>query len=456
MNAISTIAAIATPLGVGGIGIVRISGVDALAVADRMLTTAQYDKISDMQGYTCAYGRVFDADGEIDEAVITVFRAPRSYTGEDVVEIASHGGVYIVNRILRACFENGARLALAGEFTKRAFLNGKLDLTQAEAVSDMISAQGKQAARAALAARDGALYRRIDQISANLIAYAAHLAAWIDYPEEEIVEVNSDELIVNLRACEQDLQKLLASYDTGRVIREGIEVAIVGRPNVGKSTLMNLLTGYTRSIVADLAGTTRDVVSDTIQLGDVVLHLSDTAGIRDSKDPIEQAGVNFAVDRLKQAQLVLAVFDGSRMLDEDDIRVIECCKATTCIALVNKNDLPQQLDMERIQKNFGHVITLSAKMRDGAEQLKEKIQELFQLGSFDSSSAVLANERQRAGVAAAVTEISEAVDALSTGVSYDAVCVCIENAVDDLLELTGKRASQEVVDQVFSRFCVGK
>ncbi len=452
----STIAAIATPLGTGGIGIVRISGEDAIAVADRIFLTSSYSKVSDMKGYTCAYGRLFDAQGDIDEAVLTVFRAPHSYTGEDVVEIASHGGVYIVNRVLRACCEKGARPAAAGEFTRRAFLNGKLDLTQAEAVIDLISAQGRQAAKAALSARDGALFRRIDRICGKLVTLAAHLAAWIDYPEEEIVEVDAGDLLADLRDCERDLQNLLDGYDAGRIIREGMDVSIVGRPNVGKSTLMNLLAGYNRSIVTDIAGTTRDVVSDTIRLGDLLLHLSDTAGIRESDDPVEQAGVNLALERLERAQLVLAVFDGSDLLNDDDLRVIRHCRDTTCIALVNKNDLPQRLDMEIIRANFPRVVLISAKSPDGAEQLKEEIVQLFRLGGFDSSSAVLANERQRAGVAAACGGIREAIDALAAGVSFDAVCVCIENAIDHLLALTGKRASQEVVDQVFSRFCVGK
>ncbi|MGI5965916.1 tRNA uridine-5-carboxymethylaminomethyl(34) synthesis GTPase MnmE [Anaerotruncus rubiinfantis] len=456
MDGNAVIAAISTPLGVGGIGVVRISGDGAFAVADRMVRTAKKIPVSQMPGYTCAYGRACDRLGEIDEVIVTVFHAPHSFTGEDVVEIASHGGVYLVNRILRAAYECGARPAEAGEFTRRAFLNGKLDLTRAEAVGDLIAAQGRQAARAALTARDGALYQRIEKITGKLVAQAGHLAAWIDYPEEEIVEVDAADLAETLRECERDLRKLLATYDAGKVIREGIEVAIVGRPNVGKSTLMNLLAGYQRSIVSEQAGTTRDVVSDSVRLGEIVLHLSDTAGIRASDDPIEQAGVELAVDRLQRAQLVLAVFDGSEALSDDDRRVIAACKGIPAIALVNKNDLEQRLDLGVIQDGFAHVLQISAKQADGAQQLEERITELFALGKFDPSAAILANERQRAGALAAVEELAEAICALESGVSYDAVCVCIENSIDALLTLTGKRASQEVVDQVFSKFCVGK
>lgn len=452
----NTIAAIATPLGVGGIGVVRISGEDAFSVADRILRITQYQAVLEMPGYTCAYGRAFDTEGDIDEVVVSVFRSPRSFTGENIVEISSHGGVYLVKRILRACCENGARPALAGEFTKRAFLNGKLDLTRAEAVADLIAAQGKQAAKAALTAHDGALYQKIDAITSNLVKQASHLAAWIDYPEEEIEQIDPDAIRNVVRESKQKLQHLLDTYDAGRVIREGINTAIVGRPNVGKSTLMNLLSGSRRSIVADLAGTTRDVVSDTVQLGDIILHLSDTAGIRTSEDPIEKAGVELAVEHLERAQLVLAMFDGSQPLNEDDEKVMEFCKGMTSIALVNKNDLTQVLDLQALKERFTTVLSLSARDGDGAEQLKACIQELFGLGVFDSSAAMLANERQRSGVMNAEKNLKEALEAIDMGVSYDAVCVCIESAIDQLLELTGKRASQEVVDQVFSRFCVGK
>lgn len=451
-----TIAAIATPYGVGGIGVIRLSGPEAIRVAERMVRLSHGRQLSEMEGYTCAYGRVFDGDGEIDEAVLTLFRAPRSYTGEDVVEIAAHGGIYLLERILRACCLKGARPAQAGEFTRRAFLNGKLDLTQAEAVADLISARGRQAARAALTARDGALYREAERICGELTGYAAHLAAWIDYPEEEIVEVDQDALAAGLCGCMEALEKLSATYDTGRVIREGIDTAIVGRPNVGKSTLMNLLSGFQRSIVSNSAGTTRDVVSDTVQLGDLMLHLSDTAGIRSTDDPIERQGVQMAHDRLARAQLVLAVFDGSEPLDADDLLIAEACKEVPVIALVNKRDLPRKMDLEPLKQRFERLLVISADQPDDLELLKREIEQLFSIGSFDAGAATVANERQRGEVRNACEEVRQAVDALSSGVSYDAVCVCIEAAIDALLSLTGKRASEQVVQQVFSRFCVGK
>lgn len=451
-----TIAAIATPLGTGGIGIVRISGEQAFAVADRLTRLSAGRTVSEMDGYTCAYARLFDADGEIDQAVVTAFRAPRSYTGEDTVELSVHGGVYICERVLTACCAAGARPAGAGEFTKRAFLNGKLDLTGAEAVADLISARGKQAARAALAARDGALFRAADEVAQALVALAGHLAAWIDYPEEEIADVDPIELERVLADGINKLEHLLATYDTGKVVREGIETVIVGRPNAGKSTLMNLLAGETRSIVTDMAGTTRDVVSDTVRLGDLLLRLSDTAGIRDSIDPVERAGVEMAHERLKRAQLVLAVFDGSDALDDNDRRVISACEGCTAVALVNKNDLPQRLDTTEIEAAFQDVLYLSAQSPDGARLLCEALTRLFALDAFDPAAATVANERQRTAIDGARRTLQEGLEALLAGVSYDAVCVCVENAADALLELTGQKAGQAVVDEVFSRFCVGK
>lgn len=453
---LDTIAAIATPLGVGGIGVVRVSGPKALQVAQQVVKVSRPGGVEEMPGYTCAYGRAVDEEGHIDEVVLTVFRAPRSYTGEDVAEIACHGGPYLLERVLRACCAKGARLAGGGEFTKRAFLNGKLDLTQAEAVMDLISAQGRQSARAALTARDGALSRQIDQVADSLIQQAGHLAAWIDYPEEEIELVDSKALESTLRQAVNQLDGLLKTYDTGRIFREGIEVAIVGRPNTGKSTLMNLLAGYDRSIVADLEGTTRDVVTDEVRLGDLILRLNDTAGIRETQDPIEQAGVRLAERQMEKAQLVLAVFDGSQPLSQDDKRVLESCQGLLALALVNKSDLPQRLELGELEGYFQQVITISAKSGEGASMLEEAIEKLFHLGDFDSSAAVLANERQREGVSRARRELEEALGAVQAGVSYDAVCVCVESAIDCLLELTGKKASQEVVNQVFSRFCVGK
>lgn len=449
-----TIAAIATPPGVGGIGIIRISGPKAIAVADQV-TRLRHGSLAQRKGYTCAYGRVYDEDEVLDEVVATVFREPNSYTGEDVVELSAHGGTYLLQRILQAVCRAGACLAGPGEFTKRAFLNGKLDLTQAEAVIDLISAQGRQSARAALSARDGALYRKAKEVSDLLVGEAAKLAAWIDYPEEDIEEAERDSIGCTLANGKVVLSGLLETYGTGKMIREGIETVIVGRPNAGKSTLMNLLADCERSIVTEMAGTTRDVVSDTVRLGDVVLHLSDTAGIRETGDAVERIGVARAEDAIGKAQLVLAVFDGSEGLDENDLRVIRQCKGATAIALVNKNDLPQVLDTKLLEKEFEHVVFLSAKKGE-ADCLRETVERLFSLGAFDPAAAMIANERQRESVARALDNIQQGSQALAQGVSLDAVGICIETAIDALMELTGEKAGEAVVNEIFARFCVGK
>ncbi|MCR2026426.1 tRNA uridine-5-carboxymethylaminomethyl(34) synthesis GTPase MnmE [Anaerotruncus colihominis] len=456
MVEMDTIAAIATPLGTGGIGVVRISGPKALTTADRIVRLANGKRVSSLEGYTCAYGIAADREGPIDEVIVTVFRAPRSYTGEDVVELSAHGGVYLMDRLLNACCENGARPALAGEFTKRAFLNGKLDLTQAEAVIDLISARGGQAARAALSARGGALYRCVEKIVDRLTHFAAHLSAWIDYPEEEIEAVDSRTLHDALLESLRTLDSLAGSYETGRLVRDGIETVIVGRPNVGKSSLMNLMTGMKRSIVSDIPGTTRDLVSDTVLCGGFVFHLTDTAGIRRPDDPIEREGVALALEQVERAQLVLAVFDGSEPLTEDDRRVMKACRGLNALALINKADLAQVLNAEAFTSDFKRVLCISARGEDIPKPLTKALTEMVGLGAFDSSAAIVANTRQRAAVTEAAGELREAVEALESGVSYDAVAVCIERALDALLKLTGKRASQAVVDSVFSRFCVGK
>lgn len=450
-----TIAAIATPTGVGGIGIVRISGSDAIKVADKV-TRLRHGTLAERKGYTCAYGRVYDRSGELDEVIATLFRGPNSYTGEDVVELSAHGGTYLLQRILEAVCDAGARLAGPGEFTKRAFLNGKLDLTQAEAVIDLISAQGRQSARAALTARDGALYRKAREVSKLLVGEAAKLSAWIDYPEEDIEEMERDSIAQALASGEATLTQLLETYGAGKILRDGIETVIVGRPNAGKSTLMNLLADSQRSIVTEIAGTTRDVVSETVRLGEVVLHLSDTAGIRKTGDAVEQIGVARAEEAMEKAQLILAVFDGSEKLDENDLRVIERCKGATAIALVNKNDLPQELDMQKIQEEFAHLVCLSAKEGEGMSFLQETVEKLFALGTFDPAAAMIANERQRESVQRAKENIRQAADALKQGVSLDAVGICIETAADALMELTGEKAGQAVVNEIFARFCVGK
>lgn len=453
----NTIAAISTPAGSAGLGVVRLSGPDALAVAARVFRPADPRKTADkLSGYTAAYGRVFDAEGDVDECVLLCFRAPHSYTGEDVAELSCHGGRYILQRVLRACLDAGAVPAGAGEFTRRAFMNGKMDLTQAESVMDLIAADGKLAAQTALAARDGAVFRRLTAVKESLLSVAAQFGAYIDYPDEDIPDLTPAALSATVDEAAVAVRELLSTFDAGRVLREGVDTAIVGSPNVGKSTLMNCLSGCQRSIVTDIAGTTRDVVEETVRLGEVTLRLADTAGIRDTADAVESVGVDLAKQRMHRAALVLAVFDGSQPLTEEDKALAESLRERTAIAVVNKADKPLCVDVESLHSAFRWVVTLSAKEGAGLSDLTAAVAEATGVDRLDAAQPVLTTERQRQCAATALACLEEAQAALSCGLTLDAVSVSIDGALNAILDLTGQRATEAVVDQVFANFCVGK
>lgn len=452
----STICAISTAQGEGGIGVIRVSGEQAINICDKVFESVSGKSLKEMKGYTAAFGCVKKDGEKLDEVIATVFRKPHSYTGENVVELSCHGGIFITREVLRIVMEAGAEPAQAGEFTKRAFINGKMDLTEAEAVIDIISAKGKSAARAAMLAKDGALWRRIENIKNKLVSTAAHFSAWADYPEEDIEEVNEERLNSIFDECLFDIKKLLSTYDVGQVVKEGLDTVIAGKPNTGKSTIMNLLSGHNRSIVTDIPGTTRDIIEETVSVGDVILRLSDTAGMRDTEDKVERIGVDIAKSRIKNCGLVLAVFDFGRKLDEDDKRLIESVKEAPVIAVINKTDLEKKLDTDYIEKKIKRVIRISAKNGEGFENLKEEIEKTAGTENFNPSEGILANERQRNAVLNAEKALNEAKEALNMGMTFDAVTVSIEEAIENILELTGERVSEVVVDNVFHNFCVGK
>ena len=451
------IAAISTPAGAAGLGVVRLSGDDAVAVAAKLFRPINATRpLTALSGYTAAYGHVFDADGDIDDCVALVFRAPHSYTGEEMVELSCHGGRYILQRVLRACFQAGAKPAAAGEFTRRAFLNGKMDLSAAESVMDLIAAEGKLAAQTALTAREGGIFRRLAAVKESLLGIAAQFSAYIDYPDEDIPDLDTAQWRHSVETAISTVENLLDTYDTGRILREGIDTAIVGRPNVGKSTLMNLLAGCERSIVTDIAGTTRDVVEETVRLGDVTLRLADTAGIRDTADVVENVGVSRARARMEQAALVLAVFDGSEALTQEDKALVETLKNRAAIAVINKADKPLAIDSEWIAAHFSHVVTLSAKEQSGVAALTAAVAAVTGIEKLDAAQPVLSTERQRQCAADCLACLREAEAAIAIGLTPDAVSVSVDGAIGALLELTGERATEAVVEQVFARFCVGK
>lgn len=456
MSDLSSIAAISTPLGTGGVGIIRISGKNATEIADRIFVSVNGKKLSSSKGYRAYFGRIFDGETAVDEVVCLVFRAPHSYTGEDVVEINCHGGVVLLKKILRLVLQNGAQAAAPGEFTKRAFLNGKLDLSEAESVMTLISAQGEQGANAAFNQLEGSLSRKIEKINSSLLSLAAHIAAWVDYPDDEIEELGNNELYSTIYNAYLELCALLSNFDSGMAVTNGVEAAIVGKPNVGKSTLMNLLTGYDRSIVTEIEGTTRDVVEETVNLNGCILRISDTAGMRETGDIVEKLGVERSRKKLERAAIVFAVFDLSKPLSDEDKELIDECKDKNVIPIVNKTDLDPRLDVDYIKNKLGSPLFISAKSGDGYNDLCDRVAELMGTKNFDTTSAMLVNERQRICCQKASDALKDALEALNLGLTPDAIGVCIDDAIAALLELTGQKASEAVVDEVFKQFCVGK
>lgn len=452
----STIAAISTAQGQGGIGVIRVSGEDSFTIVDKIFKSVSGKKIMDIKGYTALFGHIYNNEEVLDEAVVLKYVAPKSFTGENVVEISCHGGMYITKEVLNAVIMAGASLAEPGEFTKRAYLNGKMDLTEAESVMDIISAKSKSAARAALFVKDGALFKKSQQVKQLLLDKAAHLSAWADYPEEDIPEVSEDSIMEAIEESISILEKLLSTYDMGQVVKEGIDTVIAGRPNAGKSTLMNLLVGREKSIVTNIAGTTRDVVEDTVLVGNVMLKLSDTAGIRDTDNEIEKIGVQKTFDKINGAGLVVALFDNNEELNSEDIDLINKIKDMPCIAVINKIDLEDKVDKKYITDNIDNVVYISAKQQDNIDELKNMIEKIAGTEDFDPIAGIIANERQRNAIRNAVNSLYEAKESLAMGMTMDAITVSLQETIDYLLELTGEKAGEEIVDSVFHNFCVGK
>lgn len=452
----STVAAISTGRAPGGIGIVRISGENAIAVADKVFSSFNGKKLCEIPGYSALYGKAHGKNGHIDNVVALVFKAPKSYTGEDVVEFSCHGGLFVTDKVLNAVFEAGAVPAEAGEFTKRAFLNGKMDLTSAESVMSIISAQGEQAEKIALGVLEGKLFKEIKKITDKLLYDMALLSAWVDYPYEEIEDLSAEKLKSHIAESKNELEKLINDFGKGQIILEGVDTAIVGCPNVGKSTLMNLLSGTDKSIVTEIAGTTRDIVEDTVNAGGITLRLADTAGVRDTDDTVESIGVERAVKRLENAELVLAVFDGSRPLNSDDRRLIDLCKGKKAVGIINKTDLDKNYLNDEIEKFFPQTVFISAKTGEGKAELIRAIETLLGTADFDTSAAAVVNERQRDCCKKALDALNDAQNALDLGLTMDAVTVCLDSAAENLMVLTGEKATELVVNEIFAQFCVGK
>lgn len=451
------IAAMATAPGKASLCSIRISGDGAYTVAKKVFVPADKKKdVLSRKGYTAMFGSFYRKGEPVDQAVALFFRRPKSYTGEDVVEISCHGGSAVADRLLKACYEAGARPAAAGEFTKRAFLNGKMTLTQAEGVLEMIEATSAQAASAAKSALEGHLYKRAAKIRDSLLALAGHISAYTDYPEEAVEDVSDDEVKQILTQARDRLKQLMDGYDAGAKIKQGVHTAIVGRPNVGKSTLLNALSGFEKAIVTPVAGTTRDVVEQEIILGGVNLILRDTAGIRNTDDEVEAIGIQRSLDRLRGANLVLCVFDGSRPISEEDVRLAKKCEGLNSIAIVNKQDLRQEFDISSIAHCFKKILYITAKDFYMSKEFENRVLEVIGLADIDMTAGTVVNERQYEAVRTAYNSISDAYDRFCEGFSLDIIGVCVDEALYAIYSLTGENVSDEVVNEVFSKFCVGK
>ena len=450
-----TVAAISTPKGEGGIAVIRISGNEAISIADKCFLAVSGKSLNSLKGYSAAYGKAVRENGTaVDEAVALVFRAPKSYTGENVVEISVHGGAVPARECLKAVFEAGAYPAEPGEFTKRAFLNGKIDLAEAEGVIGIISARSTAALNIARGAREGKISRDIEKITEKMLFTAASLAAYSDFPDEDIEGLDYENFSSMLCECAQKLNKLISTFESGQAVLNGVPAAIVGKPNVGKSTLMNMLSREERSIVTSHAGTTRDVVEAQVLAGDVTLLLSDTAGIRETDDEVEHIGVDKAISKLQNSALVLAVFDTSSPFDEKDQSIIDRLHSKRCIAVLNKSDLPVRADLSALE-GLG-TVPVCAKDGTGYERLVFEIEKICGTGDLCADDTVLINERQYSCATRAKKAVDEAKAALDCGVTLDAVTVLIDDALNALLELSGRRASDDVIDEIFKNFCIGK
>ena len=444
-----TIAAISTPPGAGGIAVIRISGKDAVGVADQVFRGACLAKADT---HTVHYGHAVDKNGcVLDEVLATVMRAPRTFTREDIVEISTHGGVWASRRVLKAIMEAGAYPAEAGEFTKRAFLNGRIDLSQAEAVIDIINAKNELAQKNAVSQADGGLSAEIENIRDRLVALSAAMQVAIDYPDEDLEDITPEEIVRIIEECRQLVERLLRTADSGRLIRDGIATAIVGRPNVGKSSLLNRLAREDRAIVTDIAGTTRDVIEEFVDLDGVMLRLMDTAGIRETADAVEKIGVERSRRAAGQADLVLVVLDAAAGLSEEDQKILEAAADKPRIVLINKTD-EKQSDL-----GIADAVLFSAKTGAGIEELSKRIRDMYRLGGISrENGAVVTNMRHVKALGEASGALGRAVEALVAGMPQDIVSIDISSAMDALGEITGATVSEDIVSAIFHNFCVGK
>lgn len=456
-----TIAAISTAVSNAGIGIIRISGADATTVADRVYRSKGGKKhLSEQASHTIHYGYIVDGDEVIDEVLVMLMRGPRSFTAEDTVEINCHGGVYAVQRVLEAVLKNGARPAEPGEFTKRAFLNGRIDLSQAEAVIDVIQAQNEYALQSSVSQLKGSVQKAVQKIRERILYQIAFIESALDDPEHISLEGYPEQLKKEVQELEGQIRHLIDSADNGRILKEGIQTVILGKPNAGKSSLLNAMLGEERAIVTEIAGTTRDVLEESISLNGITLNIIDTAGIHETQDVVEKIGVERAREKAQQADLLLYVADSSRALDEDDHEILRSLGGKKAILILNKSDLLPKVTAEDLKTLTGDqypVIAVSACKGDGMDLLEQTIRNLFYQGEISFNDEVyITNARQKADLINARESVLKVLESISLGLPEDFYSIDLMSAYEALGAILGEAVGEDLVNEIFSRFCMGK
>ena len=461
-----TIAAISTGMTNSGIGIVRISGEEAVLVVDRIYRGKK--KLCEVKSHTINYGYIVDreissaekkSEEVIDEVLVTVMKAPGTFTGEDTVEINCHGGTFVVKKVLELVLKNGASPAEPGEFTKRAFLNGKMDLSQAEAVIDVINSENEYALQSSVSQLKGSVKKKINDIREKIIYHTAFIETALDDPEHISVDGYSDTLRSSAEEIIQELERLIHSADDGRVIKEGIKTVIVGKPNAGKSSLLNVLAGHERAIVTDIEGTTRDVLEETIKLGGLNLNVVDTAGIRQTEDLIEKIGVDKALEYAETADLIIYVVDASRSLDENDEKIINMISDKKSIVLLNKSDIDTVISAEHIKEKVSNIpiISISAKEERGIKDLEDKVKEMFLKGDISFNDQVyISNVRQKNALLEALESMKKVIRSIDDNMPEDFYSIDLMDAYESLGYITGNSVGEDLINEIFSKFCMGK
>lgn len=455
----STIVSISTAPGIGGIGIIRMSGEKSFEILDKIFKPKTSQKIEDIKGYTIKYGHIVENNEIIDEVLVSYFKAPRSYTTENMCEINSHGGNVVVKKILEICLKNGAELAEPGEFTKRAFLNGRIDLAQAESVIDVINAKSDKEAKSGIKQLEGYLSKEIKGIKQEILDVLVNIEVTIDYPEYDTPEVQEKEIAQMLESVEKKLKKLEKSFDNGKIIKDGIKTAIIGKPNAGKSSLLNAILKEDRAIVTDIAGTTRDTIEEFVTINGIPLNLVDTAGIREASDEVEKIGVEKSIKQANDADLIIAIFDSSKDLEEEDIEILNLIKGKKSIILLNKSDLNSKIDEndERFTSITENILKISALNKSGIDELYEKIAELFNLNEINLDNEILiTNIRHKNIISKSLENVNKAKEALEINMPIDIITIYIKEILEDLGEITGEVVTEDIINEIFSKFCLGK